>query len=100
MDAVSQLVYENMPEERRAEVDRITHVDGVRLDEMYKKIVDHINKGEYVEAKPLAERLYKKITVESREGETAKFVSLRNPLRGQSLPDTLQARQEAQPRSL
>ena len=79
VDAVSQLVYENMPEERRAEVDRITHVDGVRLDEMYKKIVDHINKGEYVEAKPLAERLYKKITVEFREGETAKFVSLRNP---------------------
>ena len=78
-EAVNTLVLENMPEAQREEIKRITHVDGVRLDEQYKKIVEHINKREYVEAKPLAERLYKKITVEFREGDEAKFVSLRNP---------------------
>lgn len=77
--AVGQLLVENMPEEEREEIKRITHVDGVRLDVMHNKIVELINKHSSIEAKPLAERLYKKIIVEFKEGEKAKFVSTRNP---------------------
>ena len=78
-EAVEQLLLENLPEATRKEMLRITHVDGVRLDKMYEQINQLIGERKFVEAKPLAERLYKKITVEFREGENAKFVSLRNP---------------------
>ena len=78
-EAVEQLLMENLPEATRKEMMRITHVDGVRLDKMYEQINQLIGERKFVEAKSLAERLYKKITVEFREGEKAKFVSLRNP---------------------
>lgn len=77
--AAGELLVANMPEEEVEEIKRITHVDGVRLDVMHKQIVEMINKHSAIEAKPLAERLYKKITVEFKEGEKAKFVSTRNP---------------------
>lgn len=77
--AVGELLIANMPEEEVEEIKRITHVDGVRLDVMHNQIVELINKHSSIEAKPLAERLYKKITVEFKEGEKAKFVSTRNP---------------------
>lgn len=77
--AAGELLIENMPEEEVEEIKRITHVDGVRLDVMHQQIVEMINKHNSVEAKPLAERLYKKITVEFKESEKAKFVSTRNP---------------------
>lgn len=76
---VGQLLLENMPEERRTEIERLTHIDGMRLDEMYNKIVGMINDKKILEAIPLAERLYKKITLEYAETDKAKFVSLRNP---------------------
>lgn len=77
--AAGNLLVENMPEEEREEIKRIIYVDGVRLDAMHNKIVEFINKHSAIEAKPLAERLYKKIIVEFKEGEKAKFVSTRNP---------------------
>lgn len=77
--AAGELLVENMPEEEVEEIKRITHLDGVRLDVMHKNIVEMINKHSAIEAKPLAERLYKKITVEFKETEKAKFVSTRNP---------------------
>ncbi len=77
--AASELLVENMPEEEREEIKRITHIDGVRLDKIYDQIVELLNKHDVVTAKPIAEKLYKKITVEFKEGEKAKFVSLRNP---------------------
>ena len=77
--AAGELIMENMPEEQKEEIKRITHIDGLRLDEFYNKIVDLINKKELLEAKILAERLYKKITVDFAEGENSMFVSLRNP---------------------
>ena len=79
LKAVGELIMDNMPEERRREIDRITHIDGMRLDEVYNKIEALIHENKYIEALPLAERLYKKITLEYAEGEKAKFVSLRNP---------------------
>jgi tetratricopeptide (TPR) repeat protein len=51
----------------------------MRLDEMYNKIEEYIRDNKYLDALPLAERLYKKVTVEYADGENAKFVSLRNP---------------------
>ena len=77
--AAGELIMENMPEEQKEEIKRITHIDELRLDEFYNKIVDLINKKELLEAKILAERLYKKITVDFAEGENSMFVSLRNP---------------------
>lgn len=79
LSIVGELILENMPEEQRNEINRLTHVDGMRLDELYNKIVEMINQKKAVEAVPLAERLYKKITLEYAETEKAKFVSLRNP---------------------
>ena len=77
--AAGELIMENMPEEQKEELKRLTHIDDMRLDEVYNKIVDLINKKELIEAKSLAERLYKKITVDFAEGENSVFVSLRNP---------------------
>lgn len=78
-EAASALLLENMPEAKRNEIKRITHVDGVRLDKLYEQIAELINKHSYVDAKSLAERLYKKINVEFKETEQTKYVSLRNP---------------------
>ena len=78
-EAAGALILENMPEAKRNEIKRITHVDGVRLDKLYEQIAELINKREYVEAKSLSERLYKKINVEFKETEQTKYVSLRNP---------------------
>jgi len=77
--ASAKLLTDRMSDEQKAEIERITHVDGMRLDEMHNKIVELINSKNIVEAKSLAERLYKKIIVEFKETEKAKFVSLRNP---------------------
>lgn len=78
-EAANVLMIENMPEDKRNEINRITHVDGVRLDKMYEQIAGLINDKKYVDAKSLAERLYKKITVEFKETDDIKYVSLRNP---------------------
>lgn len=77
--AVGELMLEIMPDEQKDEIERLTHIDGIRLDEYYKNILELINEKKTVEAKTLAEKLYKKITEEYKEGDIAKFVSLRNP---------------------
>jgi len=77
--AVGEIMLEIMPDSEKKEVEHLTHLDGVRLDEYYNNIVKMINDKNAVEAKPLAEKLYNKIIQEYSEGETAKFVSLRNP---------------------
>ena len=79
LKAVGELLMDNMPEERKKEIDRLTHIDGMRLDEAYAKIEKCIHENKYVDALPLAERLYKKITIEYAPTDKAKFVSLRNP---------------------
>lgn len=78
-EAANDLLLANMPEAKRKEIIRITHVDGVRLDKLYLQITQLMKEKKSVEAKSLAERLYKKITVEFKETDTEKFVSLRNP---------------------
>lgn len=79
MEAATQLLIENMPQAQKDEIERLTHIDGVRLDEMHDNILKLIKEKNTVKAKSLAERLYKKIIVDFKEGEKAKFVSLRNP---------------------
>lgn len=79
VDAATQLLIEIMPEDQKAEIDRLTHLDGMRLDEMHDKIRNLIKEKNTTEAKSLAERLYKKILVDYKDTEKAKFVSLRNP---------------------
>lgn len=78
-EAANDLLLENMPEAKRKEIIRITHVDGVRLDKLYQQVTQLMKEDKNVEAKTLAERLYKKITVEFKENDSEKFVSLRNP---------------------
>ena len=77
--AVGELIMELMPEDRRKEVERLTTLDGESLDAVHDKIVKLLEEKKILDALPLAERLYKKITLEYAEGEKAKFVSLRNP---------------------
>jgi tetratricopeptide (TPR) repeat protein len=77
--AVGEILLEIMPESQKEEIKRLTHIDGERLDIYFNKINKLIGEKKSVEAKPLAEKLYYKITEEYREGEVAKFVSLRNP---------------------
>lgn len=79
LKAVGELLIENMPADRREELDRLTHIDGKRLDQVYAEIEGLIKEKKLLEAVPLAERLYKKITLEYAPTEKAKFVSLRNP---------------------
>ena len=59
--AVGELLLEQMSEERRAEVTRLTHLDGKLLEEYYQDIVALMDDRKMVEAKNLAEKLYKKI---------------------------------------
>lgn len=79
VQAAGELILENMPEAQRDELKRLTYIDGVRLDVMQKNIVELINKKKFVDAKNLAERLYKKIILEYSESDNNKFVSFRNP---------------------
>ncbi len=79
VNAAGALLMENMPEEQREEIKRLTYIDGKRLDEIYDEIDALLNESKAVEAKPLAEKLYKKIILEFKETEKSKFVSLRNP---------------------
>ncbi|MDO4864623.1 MAG: tetratricopeptide repeat protein [Ruminococcus sp.] len=79
LKAVGELIMENMPEERRNEIDRLTHLDGKRLNVVYDEIDALIKEKKYLEALPIAEKLYKKICLEYAETDKAKFVSLRNP---------------------
>lgn len=78
-EAATQLLMEIMPKEQKEEIERLTHIDGKRLDEFHDDIVKLISEKNINEAKVRAERLYKKIIIEYREGENARFVSLRNP---------------------
>lgn len=79
VNAASQLMLENMPEARRKEIERLTHIDGERLDLLYDRINKLVNSHDLLAAKPLAAKLYKKITLDYAETDTEKFVSLRNP---------------------
>lgn len=77
--AATQLIVEIMPQSQKDEVERLTHLDGKRLDEVQEEIVKLVNEKKINSAKELSERLYKKIILDYSEGEKAKFVSLRNP---------------------
>lgn len=79
LNIVGEMILDSMPDERKKEIERLTHLDGVRLDKMYESIVELIGKRKIVEAVPLAERLYKKIILDYAPTDKAKFVSLRNP---------------------
>lgn len=79
LNAVGKLLLDNMPEDRKQEIERLTHIDGKRLDEVYNEIEDLIRQKKLVEAVPIAERLYKKILLDYAHTDKAKFVSLRNP---------------------
>ena len=79
VEAAGALIMENMSDEKRDEIMRITHIDGVRMDKLYEEINKLVNEGKCIDAKPLAEKLYKKITVEFKETEKIKYVSFRNP---------------------
>jgi tetratricopeptide (TPR) repeat protein len=79
VDAATQLLIEIMPQAQKEEIQRLTHVDGMRLDEMHDKIMKLVSEKNLTEAKSLAERLYKKIIIDYSDGEKSKFVSLRNP---------------------
>ncbi len=79
IEAAGTLILENMPQAQKDEIERLTHVDGERLDKMFEEINKLVNDKKIVEAKPLAEKLYKKIINDYPQTETEMFVSFRNP---------------------
>ena len=79
LKAVGELIIENMPEAQREELNRLTYIDGKRLNEVYADIEALVKEKKYLDALPIAEKLYKKICLEFAETEKSKFVSLRNP---------------------
>ena len=79
IEAAGTLILENMPAAQKEEIERLTTIEGRNLDEVYREVADLINKKQYVEAKPIAEKLYKKIITDYKQTEKSKFVSLRNP---------------------
>ena len=79
VNAVGELLLEMMPDDRKKEIERLTHLDGLRLDEYHQKIVDLIEAKKALQALPLAEKLLNIISTVFGHTEKAKFVSLRNP---------------------
>lgn len=79
VNAAGELILEMMPEDRKKEIERLTHIDGVRLDKYYQQILDLIDKKKIIKAIPIAEKLYKKITLEYAPTDKTRYVSLRNP---------------------
>lgn len=79
IEAAGTLILENMPQNQKDEIERLTQLDGRPLNEVYDEVVQLINDKKYVEAKSLAEKLYKKIITDYPQTEKSKFVSLRNP---------------------
>ena len=78
--AVGELLLEHMPDGRREEVSRLTHIDGVLLEDYYLDIVKLMDEKNFMEAKVKAEKLYKKILMDYSESDDAVFVSVNNPL--------------------
>lgn len=68
--AAGRLMGELMPPEQMDEIQRLTHIDGVRLDDFYGRIVQLGSEKNFVDAKPLAEQLYNKIIDGFSEGES------------------------------
>ena len=79
VNAATELLLELMPQAQKNEIERLITLDGMRLDQMHEKIIKLIREKNTTEAKSLAERLYKKIKLDYKDGENNKFVSLRNP---------------------
>jgi len=79
VNAATELLLGNMPEKRRKEIDRLTHLDGERLDLVYDRVNKMIREHDLLSAKALASKLYKKLSLDYPETETSKHVSLRNP---------------------
>ena len=79
IEAAGTLILENMPQAQKDEIERLTHVDGERLDKMFEEINKLVGEKKIVEAKPLAEKLYKKIITDYAQTEKAMYVSFRNP---------------------
>ncbi|WP_024860885.1 hypothetical protein [Ruminococcus flavefaciens] len=79
VNAATELLLELMPQAQKDEIERLITLDGMRLDRMHEKIIKLIREKNIAEAKSLAERLYKKIKLDYKDGENNKFVSLRNP---------------------
>lgn len=79
IEAAGTLILENMPQSQKDEIERLTSIDGKPLNEVFGEITNLINEKKILEAKPLAEKLYKKIITDYPQTEKSKFVSLRNP---------------------
>ena len=78
--AVGELLLELMPDDRRDEVSRLTHLDGMLLEDYYLEIVRLMDEKNMMDAKVKAEKLYKKILMDYSETDSAIFVSLKNPM--------------------
>ncbi len=82
-NAIAEIAYEILPEDKKLEVAKMMYMDGKRLDAVMNEAIQLINDKKQEEAFKLTEDLYTKIRISYRETEEKMYLSLRNPLEHQ-----------------
>lgn len=82
-NAIAELAYEILPEDKKEEVSKMMYLDGKRLDAVMNDALKLIDEGKSEESFKLTEALYTKIRISYRETEAKMYLSLRNPLEHQ-----------------
>jgi len=77
-NSASELIMEIMPEKQRLEIERLTYVEGKRLDTFYGEILQLIKNDRKSEALTMSKVLYDKVMDAYKETDSARFVCLRN----------------------
>ena len=61
IEAAGTLILENMPQNQKDEIERLTQIDGRPLNEIYDEVVKLINDKKITEVKPIDEKHYKQM---------------------------------------
>lgn len=82
-NAIADLAFEIMPEDKRALLNKMMYLDGKRLDTVFAEAQKLANEKKTEESFRLTEALYTKIRMNYRETESEVYLSLRNTLEHQ-----------------
>lgn len=76
--AIAEYAYSIMPEQTRKEMEQLTYVDGMRMDEAFSRALKLVDSGDTAAAEPLLKAISDKIAEHYEHGDT-KYFSFRNP---------------------
>lgn len=82
-NAIADLAFEIMPEDKRALLNKMMYLDGKRLDTVFAEANQLTSQGKIQESFKLTEALYTKIRMSYRETEKEVYLSFRNTLEHQ-----------------